>query len=53
VRSRAEHGAETLGVPVLNLAAAAALRAELTVERAQLSEPVVLVPARSSVSTTA
>jgi len=43
VHDRADHGAELASGPVLNLAAVAARRAELTVDSAQLHEPVVLV----------
>lgn len=44
VHDRAEHGAEVTTTPVLNLAAVAARRAELTVDCAQWREPIVLVP---------
>jgi hypothetical protein len=50
VRTRAEHGAELTGTTVINLAAAAARRAELTVDRAQLTEPVVRVVAEAAVA---
>ena len=48
VRARADHGAEATDTAVLNLAAAAALTAELTVDAAQLGEPVLAVPARAA-----
>lgn len=48
VHARADHGAEVVSGPLINLAAAAARDAGLTTEAAELGEPVVLVPSAAT-----
>lgn len=52
VRARADHGAEVGAGQLVNLAAAAARKAGLTVDAAQLDEPVVLVAGADRDATT-